>query len=422
MLKFFEQLLRLDSTTESVEHSHDEPTSTQALDRESATADGNDPIWKSFNLLKKENQNRWILEATADRYILHRATHDVRKIFLEVTTRCNLRCASCIRHAWDEELTDMSYDTFCSVLKSIQNLPEVKEVHFGGFGEPLMHPRILDMVREVKSLGLRVSISTNGTLFNEEIANSLVNIGVDRIFVSMDSTQAQIFGDLRIGADFYEVVENVKRLNLAREKKGSRFPTIGLEFVATKENFDDIKNVPQLAKELGASIVIITHLLPYTKESAHKILYNGDYGKFPRSEGWSVVAGDYVMWGTMSLPRNSWGAHRQCRFIEEKGTVIAHDGSVSPCYALMHSYNYFIFGEEKHVKRYVFGNVNNTTLADIWSSEQYVLFRSRVRDFKFPSCVDCGANCDLRKENQDCWANDPSCADCLWAQDIIRCP
>ncbi|MGQ9585737.1 MAG: hypothetical protein ACUVXG_10090 [Anaerolineae bacterium] len=41
---------------------------------------------------------------------------------------------------------------------------------------------------------------------------------------------------------------------------------------------------------------------------------------------------------------------------------------------------------------------------------------------RFPSCVDCGAACDYAEQNEDCWGNVPSCADCLWAQDVVRCP
>ena len=117
-----------------------------------------------------------------------------------------------------------------------------------------------------------------------------------------------------------------------------------------------------------------------------------------------------------------WGAERWCPFVNNKKTVVGRDGEVSPCPALMHSYRYFIFGDEKRVGRCLLGNVNHRSLADIWTSEEYVLFRSKVRDFMFPSCVDCGANCDLRQGNEDCYANEVSCADCLWAQDILRCP
>jgi hypothetical protein len=50
--------------------------------------------------------------------------------------------------------------------------------------------------------------------------------------------------------------------------------------------------------------------------------------------------------------------------------------------------------------------------------------RIEVRGFRFPSCLDCDLrkDCDLRGRNEGCWGWNPSCADCLWAQDIVRCP
>jgi MoaA/NifB/PqqE/SkfB family radical SAM enzyme len=70
------------------------------------------------------------------------------------------------------------------------------------------------------------------------------------------------------------------------------------------------------------------------------------------------------------------------------------------------------------------GNITHTPLLEIWTSEDYCRFRGEVRDFHFPSCPNCDLrdNCDLREKNEACWGWNPSCADCLWAQDIIRCP
>ena len=120
----------------------------------------------------------------------------------------------------------------------------------------------------------------------------------------------------------------------------------------------------------------------------------------------------------------NWGAERQCRFVTSNALVVGWDGGVSPCYALAHSYPYYIFGRRKEVTRYTLGNVNQATLAEIWTSEDYVRFRAEVRRFHFPSCVDCDLRdtCDIAEANEGCWGWCPSCADCLWAQDIIRCP
>jgi hypothetical protein len=88
----------------------------------------------------------------------------------------------------------------------------------------------------------------------------------------------------------------------------------------------------------------------------------------------------------------------------------------------MHSYTYHIYGRRKEVSRYVLGTVGERSLADICTSEEYVSFRANVRDFRFPSCVDLCMDCTYAQENSDCWGNNPSCADCLWAQGILHCP
>ena len=80
------------------------------------------------------------------------------------------------------------------------------------------------------------------------------------------------------------------------------------------------------------------------------------------------------------------------------------------------------------LKRIVFSGLGeplvHPDLLEIWTSEEYCRFRNEVRDFNFPSCPDCDLreSCDLRAKNDACWGWNPSCADCLWAQDIIRCP
>ncbi len=150
----------------------------------------------------------------------------------------------------------------------------------------------------------------------------------------------------------------------------------------------------------------------------------GDIQSLPPSIGWPVRSGDWLLWGVIELPRMNWGAERRCRFIRSNALVVGWDGGVNPCYALSHSYPYYISGRRKEVTRYTFGNVNESTLAQIWTSDEYVRFRAEVLRFNFPSCVDCGLRdtCDIAEVNDGCWGWCPSCADCLWAQDIVRCP
>jgi len=99
---------------------------------------------------------------TEDGYQIVPLLPNVKRIYIEVTTKCNFDCITCIRSSWKDELIHMDWPTFENILESLKGLPDLQSVHFGGFGEPMMHPRIFDMLKAVKSLGLRVEMITNG--------------------------------------------------------------------------------------------------------------------------------------------------------------------------------------------------------------------------------------------------------------------
>jgi len=366
-----------------------------------------------------------LLEEAEGKWVLHLLHVDVHKVYLELTTRCNLNCRTCVRNVWEEPLEAMSDATFERLLIGLRELPELRQVVLGGYGEPFTHPHALDYLSALKGLGLRVTVSSNGTLLDRERAEALVQLGVDVVTVSLDGASPETYADVRRGANLRLVLGNLEGLNRVKAERGTQFPRLAIEFVALKRNIAELPAVVEQAKRLGANRVIVTHVLPHTPEMAAEILYGRDETPaLPVSTGWAVNSGDWLLWGMLELPRMNWGAERRCRFVADKALVVGWDGGVSPCYALLHSYPYYIFGRRKQVTRYTLGNVNQNTLAEIWNSEDYVHFRAQVSHFDFPSCVDCDLRdtCDIAESNDGCWGWCPSCADCLWAQNIVRCP
>ncbi len=376
------------------------------------------PILKGLS-----GNEEWVVEAAEDGIALRAVTLDVRRVYLEVTRRCNLRCVTCVRHVWTDPQGDMDEETFARVVDQLRAFPDLREVYLGGFGEPLFHPGIVEMVKRIKTLGVQVGMSTNGVLLNRRMAEALMDAGLDQIVISFDSAQPQAFGEIRVGADLNRVLDNAVQFNNLRRARGKVMPFVAIEFVAMKSNLRELVALPELARAVGATTVIITHLLPYTEAMAGEILYDGTMTNWPVPTSWERWAAGRHSWGTLERPRMRWGAARVCRFVEGRSLVIGWDGAVSPCYGLMHSYPYHILGRPKKVTRYVLGNVRQDTLAGIWTSPEYMKFRAKVHAFSFPSCVDCGPrSCCYADVNEDCWDNKPSCADCLWAQDIVRCP
>ena len=361
------------------------------------------------------------LEPSERGLALHFARPDVQRAYIEVTTHCNLSCTMCVRQAWRDPQGSMRAGTFQAIVEGLRAFPGLKRIIFGGYGEPLLHPNLVDMVAQAHSLGVGVTLLTNGLLLAPALAEALILAGVDTLVVSLDSQHVQAYRQAGKTGGQDLVLDNLQAIHRMIRDCGWKLPALGIEYVVTQSNLEELYQLPDLARQAGASFVIVTNLLPHTPEMAKEIVYDRDE-LLNLGGGWGMHRAGWIAWGQPRLPRMKWGAVRQCRFIHDPALVIGWDGGVSPCFALMHSYPYYIYGRRKDVTRYVLGFVGDCSLADIWTSEEYVTFRARVNSFHFPSCVDCGIDCTYAQENSDCWGNDPSCADCLWAQGIFHCP
>jgi MoaA/NifB/PqqE/SkfB family radical SAM enzyme len=366
--------------------------------------------------------------------------HSLNRLVIEPTSRCNLACRTCIRNTWREPAGDMDEATFARIAGELGRFPHLETVMFGGFGEPTAHPRLLDMVRTVKAAGLRAELTTNATLLDDALADGLLREGLDGLWISIDGTTAESFDAIRAGASLPMVLENVERLT---RRNGGEAPPIdiGLAFVLMKTNLKDVKHLDRLAREVGARRILISHVLPYSEAMEKEMLclqtltletFAFAPGKteldLPRLDV-NDLTKDTLFSLFQGFENLRFMGHRvavdsrRCRFIDERMMFVRWDGAVSPCMGLLHGHTTFLYGLERQVRPYSFGNVGQTELAGIWSSKPYADFRDKVRAFDFSPCHVCGGCSLLETNEEDCQGNVfPACGGCLWAQGIIQCP
>lgn len=369
----------------------------------------------SVKLPLKESQKALFVKV-ANGYKIIPIMADVKKLYIEPTTVCNFDCITCIRSSWIEEHAHMEWATFESILAGMAELPQLESVFFGGFGEPLTHPRFFDMLKAVKNRGLKAEMITNGSFLNEKTINRLLDLQLDGIFVSFDSPDAEEYNEIRPGGDFNDVYQNVVNLERIKKLRKARKPDLGIEFVAMKKNFARLPKLIRMAWDLHASHVIVSNLLPYHESMKDEIVYDTDD---------TGLLGGILVAHRAQMSAMKLRTERYCKFINDKSMSINYKGEVCPCYALMHAYKCYIYGREKQMYPCYIGNVNAKSLKEIWQDRGYINFREAVEDFKFPSCTDCRGldGCNYTEDNSmDCWGNSPSCAECLWARRIIACP
>ena len=125
------------------------------------------------------------------------------KLFVETTTRCNLRCRMCVKQAADGVVPegDLLPRTFDALAPAF---PNVESLVLSGVGEPLLHPLLEDFIRRAKlAMGRdgRVGFQSNGLLLDRSRACSLLCAGLDRLCLSVDSVSPSTFRAIREGAD-----------------------------------------------------------------------------------------------------------------------------------------------------------------------------------------------------------------------------
>ena len=173
---------------------------------------------------------------------------------VEVTTRCNLPgCIMCPRTAWLErwQAQDLSWETFEALLPSLRFF---SHVHLSGWGEPLLHPRLWDMVRALRAQGLKVSLTTNGLGLNEEVQMRVLE-HLDMVAISLDGARAETYERVRPGADFHRLVQQVATLCSRKRSLGLERPEVVLLFLKMRPNLAELPEFLRLAASLGVDRV-----------------------------------------------------------------------------------------------------------------------------------------------------------------------
>jgi MoaA/NifB/PqqE/SkfB family radical SAM enzyme len=340
----------------------------------------------------------------------------LNKLYVELTTACNLRCPMCLRHTQHVVTGTMSLDTFKTLVEQVRALPAPPTIHLSGYGEPMLHTDILHVIQLAKSTGARVEMMTNGTMLNRIIASALIDLGLDRLIVSIDSVDEAGFADIRKGGSLGSVVENLRELRALKLQRGIRrreSPQIAIAFVAMKRNIDDLPRLPRFAAQVGASEVLVSNVVPHSPELADEALYSRAQAalpfqptprqpvlNLPRFDINIATAGplEAVLGATPAVGYAPSG----CPFARGGFAAVRWDGAVSPCLPLLHDHPNYVDGGSTDVAHVTMGDVHHTPLRDIWESPEYTAWREGQRA------------CPL--------ASRANAIGCLWEQGYVQCP
>ncbi len=282
-------------------------------------------------------------------------------VHIELTNACNLECIMCDRESLSRQHRSIKMDTFKYIIDDLASI-KVPCVKLNRFGEPLLHPKLTEMIRYAKSQNIyKVFFTTNATLLTEEKAEDIIKSGLDSIDFSIDGGTKETYEKIRKGAKFEEVVNNIVRFKKIRDRLGSSTPRMCLHTLLMNETKDEMK----LVFDRWSDIVDEIHIMPVAQYGNME-----DHGFIDPSE----VDGALGPCTSLANP-----------------LLVFWDGTVTLCCA-------DINGE------LAIGNILEESMSKIWKNKkmQRVLELHQRKDFSMlPICTNCdGTKESLNKEKE----------------------
>jgi len=153
------------------------------------------------------------------------------RMYLESTNACNLCCVMCPtgRGLTKRKKGLLDWDLFRQIVDEMAPHVSMTTLHI--WGEPLLHPRIVEMIAYCREHRLHAEISTNAVLLTPEMSQAILEAGLGAIYLCLDGTTPETYEQVRREASFQQTRENIVKFLELRVRGGYEQPRTKLQIV-----------------------------------------------------------------------------------------------------------------------------------------------------------------------------------------------
>ncbi len=294
-------------------------------------------------------------------------------IEVEITTKCYLKCIMCESpHFPPEYKQNLSLEQFKTL---IDTTPSLKWINLTGEGSAFLNPDFMEMLRYVKGKGIYVDFSHDFFRLSLGQMIDLIDMGIERVYWSVDGCTKESYERIRVGADFAHVLANIQKFVGMKIIKRRPLPELCVRYTFMKGNVHELPLlIPMLeriapAKEWGDQPAVnIVALLDFP-ETAHLVaevspetvaLVNSQAKK----AGWTTY------WSHVTHDESAKPPMHYCTFWSEPYVMVT--GHVVPCCGVLMS------NRRPFLEQHAFGNIRDLSLRNIWDTDRYQAFRRSV--------------------------------------------
>jgi len=309
---------------------------------------------------KRENPFRKIYDSEEFRTVLQHKDNLPNFPFLvdvELTNHCNLKCIFCGQQAMKRPKGFMSEEILKKVVDecSKYNTP----IRFIRWGEPFLHPNIIDFIKYIKSKCLILHITNNGLAIKESDMKALIELGVDSLIFSFQGATKDQYEIMRNNHRYDKLKANI--FKMVELRGGREKPFIHISSTMTDETKEEIDAFVNYWENIVDSVGIGKTNL--SRLSAHQIKSFEAIGKLEIFKKQETIK----------------KYHRPCTEVYQKLSV-DWDGKVSCCCG---DFDNFL----------TVGDINQSTLFDIWNNSRQLKIFRELLDKNLHRCLTLCSTC-----------------------------
>lgn len=286
-------------------------------------------------------------------------------VSIEPTTACNLGCPECPSglKQFTRATGNLQLEMNERILRELGG--SLMYVNYYFQGEPFIHHRIFDLIKQAVDRNVYTSASTNAHFISEENADKIVESGLHKLIVSVDGLTQETYSNYRKEGELEKVLQGIRNIVAAKKKSGSNFPYIIYQMLVVRQNEHEVEDAKKRAAELGVDEFQLKTAQVYDYEKGNELIpVNDAYSRYRKNAD-----------GTYSL-KNRMDDHCWRMW---QGCVFTWDGKIVPC----------CFDKDA---KYTLGHLNGKTdFQSVWKGEAYRDFRQQI--LKSRKEVDICKNC-----------------------------
>ncbi|MCD6080943.1 MAG: radical SAM protein [Candidatus Omnitrophica bacterium] len=331
-------------------------------------------------------------------------------VVVDLTNRCQLKCISCWLYSPYLRQSKPSPEWLKQTIpleimkKCIQELSDLglKIIRFTGGGEPLLYPKILELIELAKSKGIKTCVTTNFYGLSDDFVKELLKLNLDELAVSLWAGDPDTYTKLHPGTkpeDFLKIKEQLYYYNTHKNNT-----KVTIANVICNLNHNNVFKMAELAKEVKADAVYYTLVDVFKEETDFLVLRENDYIELEKE---FQITEKYLKDNCIEIENLNGFKERIASYSQTAEYDRRRIDSI-PCYVGWFFARILANGEVVPCCRganYPMGNINKLSFSEIWFSKKYNGFRSRAKYLKKDQPyfwkMNCYKECDNFMHNQD---------------------